>query len=82
MKSRRQLSAIALATVFAASALTVGTVPARAEFNPHACIAKFGIDWQFAWVDANGQTWRQFGWSFPWDSHDCPAHVKKIKTDH
>ena len=82
MTFKRQLSTLAMATVFVAGSLTVGTAPARAEFNPHACIAKFGIDWQFSWTDSSGQVWRQFGWSFPWESHSCPAHVKRIKTSH
>lgn len=67
--------------MLASATLVVGASPAQAEFNPKACIAKFGINWQMAYSGRDGQIWRPFGWSWPWESQKCPQHIKMVRTN-
>ena len=55
---RKTLASLGVAAVLAAGVSAGAAAPAVAKFNPDARIAKFGIDWQFARVDKNGQMWR------------------------
>lgn len=67
-KVRKTLASLGVAAVLAVGVSAGAAAPAEAKFNPDACIAVFGINWQHSRVDRNGQIWRAFGWSWPWES--------------